>query len=131
MSPLVTGGHGGWTRVKGVKYMVTERDLTSGGEHTMQYTGDVVYNCTLETYITLSTKVTPINLKKKKRPNEGLYVFYQMTHCGWHSKAKFPLLGPYAFICTYRHLYMNTHAYTDIRICVHLCVYMFFSGQRP
>ena len=30
-----------------------------GGGHTMQYTGDVSQNCTLETYI---TNVTPINL---------------------------------------------------------------------
>lgn len=28
------------------KYMVTEGDLTLGGEHIMQYTDDVLLNCT-------------------------------------------------------------------------------------
>ena len=32
---------GGWGVVKGVKYMVTEDDLTLGGRHTMQYTDHV------------------------------------------------------------------------------------------
>lgn len=36
-----------------------EGDLTSGGKHRMQYT-DVLWNCTLETYKILLTKVTPI-----------------------------------------------------------------------
>ena len=30
--------------------MVMERDLTWGGEHTIQYTDDVLQNCTPETY---------------------------------------------------------------------------------
>ena len=42
--------------------MVMERDLTLGGKHTMQYTDDVLWNCTLETYIILGTNVTQINL---------------------------------------------------------------------
>lgn len=29
-------------RIKGVKYIVTERDHTLSGEHTMQYTDDVL-----------------------------------------------------------------------------------------
>ena len=37
-------------------------DLTLGGKHTMQYTDDVLWNCTLETYIILGTNVTQINL---------------------------------------------------------------------
>ena len=37
--------------------MVTEYDLTLGGEHTMQYTDHVSYKCTLETCIILSTNV--------------------------------------------------------------------------
>ena len=37
-----------------------EGDLTLGGEHTIQYTDDVLYNCTLETYIISLTNVTPI-----------------------------------------------------------------------
>ena len=42
--------------------MVIEEDLTSGGEHTIQYTDDISQNCSLETYIILLTNVTPINL---------------------------------------------------------------------
>ena len=40
---------------------VMEGDLTWGGEHTVHYTDDVVQNCTPETYVILSAKVTPIN----------------------------------------------------------------------
>ena len=40
--------------------MVTEGDFTLGGEHTIQYTDDVLQNCTLETYIILLTNVTPV-----------------------------------------------------------------------
>ena len=48
--------------------MVIEGDLTWGGEHTIQYTDDVLQNCILETYIILLTYVTPINsIKKIKR----------------------------------------------------------------
>ena len=36
--------------------MVTEGDLTSG-----QYIGDVLQNCTLETYVILLTNITSIN----------------------------------------------------------------------
>ena len=32
----------GWDVVKGVKYMVTEGDVTLGGEHAMQHTDDVL-----------------------------------------------------------------------------------------
>ena len=45
--------------------MVMEGDLTWGGEHTIQYTCDVLYNCTPETYVILLTNVTPINSVKK------------------------------------------------------------------
>ena len=41
--------------------MVMEGDLTWGGEHTIQYTDDVLLNCTPETCIILLTNVTPIN----------------------------------------------------------------------
>ena len=40
--------------------MVTEVDQTLGAEHTMQYTHDVSQKCTLETYVMLSTNVTPM-----------------------------------------------------------------------
>ena len=42
-----------------------EGNLTLDGEHTIQYTGDVLQNCTLETYILLLTNVTPVNSIKK------------------------------------------------------------------
>ena len=35
-----------------------EGDLTWGGEHTIQYTDGVLYDCTPETYIILLTNVT-------------------------------------------------------------------------
>ena len=41
--------------------MEMDGDLTWGGEHTMQYTDDILQNCTPETYIILLTDVTPIN----------------------------------------------------------------------
>ena len=41
--------------------MVVEGDLICNGEHTTQYTDDVLQNCTPETYIILLTDVTPIN----------------------------------------------------------------------
>ena len=50
--------------------MVMEGGLTQGGELTIQYTEDVLQNCTPEIYITLLTSVTPINvifLKKQMR----------------------------------------------------------------
>ena len=36
-------------------------DFPRGGEHTIQYTDDVLQNCTPETYIMLLTNDTPIN----------------------------------------------------------------------
>ena len=48
--------------------MEMDGDLTWGGEHTMQYTDDILQNCTPETYIILLTNVTPINsIKIEKR----------------------------------------------------------------
>ena len=41
--------------------MVTKGDVTWGGEHTIQYTDDTLYNCTSETYMALLTNVTPIS----------------------------------------------------------------------
>ena len=37
------------------------RDLTWGGEHTIQYTDDVLWNCAPEACVILLTSVTPIN----------------------------------------------------------------------
>ena len=36
-------------------------DLTWDDEYTVQHTHDVLQNCTLERYVILLTKVTPIN----------------------------------------------------------------------
>ena len=47
--------------------MVTEGYLTQGGDHTIQYTDDVLQNCTLETYVILLTSVTPNEFNKKKK----------------------------------------------------------------
>ena len=38
-----------------------EGDVTWGSEHTIQYTNDILQNCTAETYVILLTNVTPIN----------------------------------------------------------------------
>lgn len=43
--------------------MLTEGDVTLCGNHTTQYTNDISYNCTHETYVILLTGVTPINNK--------------------------------------------------------------------
>lgn len=37
-----------------------EGDLTLGSEHTIQYTKDVIYNCTPENYILLLANATSI-----------------------------------------------------------------------
>ena len=44
-----------------------EKDFTWGGEPTIQYTDDVLYNCTPETYIVLLTNVTLINSKEGRK----------------------------------------------------------------
>ena len=51
--------------------MVMEGDLTCGGEHTIQYTDDVLQNCTLETCTILLTNVTSINSIKNKKKKYG------------------------------------------------------------
>ena len=53
-------GHGKGKRIKGVKDTVMEEDLTLGGGHAMEYTGDVSENCTLDTK--LINWYNPINL---------------------------------------------------------------------
>ena len=44
--------------------MTMEDNLTWGGEHTVQYTDDVLQNYTPETYIILLINVTTINSMK-------------------------------------------------------------------
>ena len=47
--------------------MGVERDFTLGSECRMQYAGDVLLSCTLETCMVLLTIVTPINSIKKMK----------------------------------------------------------------
>ena len=47
--------------------MVMDRDLFWGGEHTMQCTDDVLWNCAPETCKLLLTSVTAINSIKRKK----------------------------------------------------------------
>ena len=50
--------------------MVMESDLTCEGRHLIQYTDDVLWNCTPQPYTILLTNVTPINsIKKGKKEN--------------------------------------------------------------
>ena len=49
-----------------------EGDLTWGGEHTVQYTDDVLQNCTPETYIILLNNVTTINSIKKVKKSKKI-----------------------------------------------------------
>ena len=57
--------------------MLAEGDLSWGGEHTIQHTGDVLDSCTAETYIILLTYVTPINsIKIKKVKIKIIKIYY-------------------------------------------------------
>lgn len=51
-------GRGGYLRVMGAKYMVTNDVILSGG-HIMQYTVHVSEKCTLKTYMILSDQCHP------------------------------------------------------------------------
>lgn len=57
--------------------MMTERDLSLGSEHTIQYTEDI-QNCTPEVYIILLTNVTAINSIKffKREMNIHMFNFF-------------------------------------------------------
>ena len=55
-------GSGEDKEVKGVKYMVTERDCASGGEHAAGYLHVVLWSDTPGIYIMLLTNVNSINL---------------------------------------------------------------------
>ena len=57
-----TGGVG----VAGLRCVATECGMTLGGGHTVQYTDLVSWKCTLETYMILLIKVTPVHLIKIK-----------------------------------------------------------------
>ena len=51
-----------------------EGGLTWSGKNTMQYIGDVLQNCTPETYIILLTNVTPINSIKIKKKELSTFI---------------------------------------------------------
>ena len=59
---------------------MTERDMSLHSENTIQYTDDVLQNCTLEIYIILLTSVIPLHsiqiLKKE------LYIPHFLTALG-------------------------------------------------
>ena len=64
---VVTSGNGYWGAWlgKGRGHQgYSDRILDQRWWHTVQYTGDVSLNCTLETYIISLTNDTPINLIK-------------------------------------------------------------------
>ena len=51
------------------------KEMTWGGEHTVQYTDDVLQNYTPETYIILLTSATPINsIKNNRSINQSIYL---------------------------------------------------------
>lgn len=52
--------------------MVMAGDLTLGGEHTVRYTHDILFNYTFVTYIILLTSVTAVSLIKN---NEIIKIF--------------------------------------------------------
>ena len=63
--------------------MVTEGDLPSGGEHTIQYTDDVLQNCTLGNHIISLTNATQLHSKiffKKKTLCQNLANAFDMYH---------------------------------------------------
>ena len=49
-----------------------EGNLTLDGEHTIQYTGDVLQKCTLETYIILLINVTSVNPIRNNKTKKNL-----------------------------------------------------------
>ena len=55
--------------------MVMEGDLTWGGEHTIQYTDYVSWNCTSETYITLFFNVSSFNSINKEEMYLAMFMF--------------------------------------------------------
>ena len=56
--------------------MVMEGNLTLGGECIMQYTCNILWNCTLE-HLILLTNVTPINLIKKMEARNVSYTVFK------------------------------------------------------
>ena len=66
------GGGGQEEVLEGGGIYGDDGDLTWGGEHTMQSTGDVLWNCAPETCIILLTSVTPSTFHKKEKKNLGL-----------------------------------------------------------
>lgn len=50
--------------------MVTEGDLTSGGERATRHTDDVFWDCTPDTDVILLTSVAPINVTNKRHSNK-------------------------------------------------------------
>ena len=66
--------------------MVLEGESTWDGEQTIQYTDNVLQNCTPETYIILLTDVIPINSIKKEKITGDFtmgYCYYNGINQSW------------------------------------------------
>lgn len=48
-------------RVKGIKYMVMEGDYTLDGKYTVEYTATVLYSCTSEMCMLLTSYPNKVN----------------------------------------------------------------------
>lgn len=70
---VITAGGGG-VEGCGERYRGINGDLTWGGEHTIQCTDDVLWNCAPETCTLLLTSVTSMNSTKKQ--TKGLCTAY-------------------------------------------------------
>ena len=62
--------------------MMMDGDLTRDDEHTIQYTDDVLQNCTSETFVILLTNVTPINSISKIQLNVENYLKRKYIYVG-------------------------------------------------
>ena len=72
--------------------MVMEGDLTWGGEHTGQCTGDVSCNCVPETYIILLPVLPQMNsIKRKNMQNRAPFMFQK------------PYVVKYVYMCVNGH----------------------------
>ena len=55
------------------------RRLDLGGEHTIQYRDEIIWKCTLKTYIVVFTKVTPVNSIKNFKKTTSCYLKYYLS----------------------------------------------------
>ena len=70
--------------------MLMEGDLTLDGEHTIQYTDNVLQNYTLKTYIILLANGTPIHSIKKFLLDEVPFLVVFLVTCAFGVICKKP-----------------------------------------